>query len=372
MAVKLKHRWSISHNYLSGITFDAWWRLLRENRFAVDAAYWHRAAFVTLVSLLNSYYRHEEERLYRDAIEGVEIARPPLFILGHWRSGTTLLHYLLAQDTNQFAFANTYQVVNPYTFLSTEEVNSRRFAGLVPKTRPMDAMRLGFDTPQEDEFAPLLMTLYSLYLGITFPRHEEQYGRYLTFEGVPQSEVKQWQEAFLWFSKKLTLKYGRRLLFKSPPHTARIRLLLEMFPEARFVHIHRDPYRVFQSQRHYFDTATWYTYLQRPNTEQIDDGILRRYTALYDAFFADKSLIPTGHFCEVRFEDLETDPVNQVAQIYSALCLPGFDACRPKLQSYLASLAGYRKNDYKPLDDIRRDRVACEWARSFDTWNYAR
>ena len=64
-----------------------------------------------------------------------------MFILGHWRSGTTLLHYLLAQDAERFSFANTYQVVNPYTFLCTEETNTRRFARLVPSTRPMDNMR---------------------------------------------------------------------------------------------------------------------------------------------------------------------------------------------------------------------------------------
>ena len=75
MAGDLKHRWSLSHNYLSGITADAWWRLLRENGFSVDAAYWHRAAFVTLVSLLNSYYRRREDRLYREAIERARITQ---------------------------------------------------------------------------------------------------------------------------------------------------------------------------------------------------------------------------------------------------------------------------------------------------------
>jgi omega-hydroxy-beta-dihydromenaquinone-9 sulfotransferase len=372
MAGTLKHRWSLSHNYLSGITADTWWNLLRENRFGVDPAYWHRAAFVTVASLLNSYYRRKEKRLYRDAIDGVTISQPPLFILGHWRSGTTLLHYLLAQDTEQFAFANTYQVVNPHTFLSTEEVNSRRFAGMVPKTRPMDAMQLGFETPQEDEFAPLLLTLRSLYLGITFPRREDHYGRYLTFEGVPRAEVEEWQSALLWFAKKLTLKYGRLLLFKSPPHTARIHLLLELFPDARFVHVHRDPYRVFQSQRHYFDTATWYTYLQRPCVERIDEGILRRYTTLYDAFFADRHMIPDAHYCEVRFEELEADPAATVARIYDQLRLPGFDEFSPKLQSYVESLAGYRKNEYAPLDETSRHVVAQRWGRSFDVWNYTK
>ena len=121
-----------------GITAGDWLRLLRENRFAVDPAYWHRAAFISLVSLMNSAYRRKEDRLYRDKVEGVSVA-PPVFVIGHWRTGTTHLHNLLAQDSAQFAFANTYQVVNPHTFLCTEERNARRFAWLVPPKRPMAA-----------------------------------------------------------------------------------------------------------------------------------------------------------------------------------------------------------------------------------------
>jgi hypothetical protein len=372
MSVALKHRWSVSHNYLAGVTAGAWWRLLRDNRFAVDVPYWHRAVFISLASLINSYYRRREEKLYGEAIERTEISHPPLFILGHWRSGTTLLHYLLSKDDRQFAFANTYQVVNPYTFLCTEEVNSRRFARLVPKTRPMDNMALGFGTPQEDEFAPLLQTFLSLYLGITFPRHEDRYSRYLSFQGATPDEVQQWQEALLWFCKKLTYKYGRSLLLKSPPHTARIRLIRELFPDARFVHIHRDPYRVFQSQRHFFDTAIWHTYLQRPQVERIDQGILRRYNDLYDAFFADQAAIPPGNFHEVRFDDLERDPVGQIEQLYGALQLPGFDQFEPKLREYVRSLDGYRKNEYSRLDPDSRRQVADAWARSFDIWDYPR
>jgi hypothetical protein len=370
MAVKLKHRWSVGNNYLAGITAGSWWRLLRENRFAIDPAYWHRAAFITVASLLNSYYRRGEERRFGRAVERVEITQPPLFILGHWRSGTTLLHYLLAQDTSQFAFANTYQVVNPCTFLSTEEVNTRRFAGMVPPTRPMDNMELSFQTPQEDEFAPLLLTFRSLYLGISFPRRAEHYSRYLTFRDVPRAEIEQWQAGFIWFCKKLTLKYNRALLLKSPPHTARIRLLLEMFPNARFVHIHRNPYRVFQSQRHYFDTAMWYTYLQKPDPARTDEGILQRYTALYGAFFEDRPLIPEDRFCEICFDDLERDPVGEVRTIYENLSLPGFQEFEPQLKSYVASLSGYRKNDYPSLDERIRRRVAEAWTNSFEKWGY--
>ncbi len=147
---------------------------------------------------------------------------------------------LLYEGTRDCAFVlapagvvtNTYQVVNPLTFLCTEAVNSKRFARLVPPKRLMDNMELSFQTPQEDEFAPCLMTLRSLYVGISFARREDHYLRYLNFDGVDRDEIETWKAAFLWFLKKLTYKYRRGLLLKSPPHTARIRLLLEMFPEA--------------------------------------------------------------------------------------------------------------------------------------------
>jgi hypothetical protein len=290
--------------------------------------------------------------------------------VGHWRSGTTLLHNLLAQDEQHFAFANTYQVVNPHTFLTTEETNARRFAFLVPKRRPMDNMELSFQAPQEDEFALLLDCFRSLYLGITFPRREAWYARYLSFEGAPRSDIDAWKASLLRFARKLTLKYGRALLFKSPPHTARIRLLLEVFPHARFVHIHRDPYTVFRSTQHYFDTAIWYTYLQRPRRDAVDQGILDRYEALYARYFADRSLIPPGRLHEIRFADLERDPVGQVRGLYAALGLPGFAAFEPTLRRYADSLQGYRKNQYDELPSQLRHAVARQWRRSFEQWDY--
>lgn len=369
MPAALKHRWSLAQNYLAGITGGDWWRLLRENRFEVDACYWHRAAFITLASVMNSVHRAREDRRYAADVANIDVP-PPLFILGHWRSGTTHLHNLLSLDTDQFACANTYQVVNPHTFLTTEEINTRRFAWMVPDRRPMDNMRLSFDAPQEDEFAPCLMTLRSPYLGVSFPRHDEYYARYLTFRDAAPEEVEAWKSALLLFLRKLTFKYRQPLVLKSPPHTARIRLLLGMFPEARFVHIHRHPIDVFQSFRHYFDTAGWHTYLQRPDVDAIDYRIIRRYTALHDAYFEERSLIPKGQFHELSFSDLDRDPVGQVRRMYEALGLDGFDRLAPKLEHEVAALAGYRKNSFPPLDPGTCDKIIHAWQRSFAEWGY--
>ena len=369
MAAKLKHRWSVGNNYLAGITFGDWLRLLRENRFRVDPPYWHRALVVTLLSGVNSFHRRREQALFSDEIAATTVP-PPLFILGHWRSGTTHLHNLLAQDSTQFAFPNTYQVTNPHTFLLTEETQSRRFARMVPEKRPMDEMALSFQAPQEDEFAPCLMSLRSLYLGITFPRNESAYERYLTFDAVPQEEIDEWKNALMRFLRKVTLKYQRPLILKSPPHTARIRLLLELFPDARFVHIHRNPYEVFQSCRHYYDTATWYSYLQRPDLDGIDDGIIRRYTRLHDAFFAQRGLIPEGRFHEIRYDDLERNPMEEIQLLYERLSLDGFGSCKPRLEAYLQTVSAYRKNQFPALDQATRERIATAWKRGFDEWQY--
>lgn len=346
-----------------------WWRVLRENQFAVAPTYWHRGALVTLTSILNSCGRWRENRRYAQEIEETEI-KSPIFILGHWRSGTTHLHNLLTQDTERFAYPNTYQVVNPYTFLTTENINTKLFAGLVPKTRLMDNMAMGFELPQEDEVAPCLMTGLSPYLGICFPKREAEYERFLTFEDATDEEVAAWKDAMRWFVKKLTFKYQKPIILKSPAHTARIDLLLDAFPNARFVNIHRNPYHVFRSTVHYFDTAVWYSYLQLPDRSKVVDTILIRYQNTCGAFFDQRSNIPAGRFHELSYDELERDPVGAVEGIYAGLSLGDFEAARPELEDYVSTLAEYKKNTYDDLDPETKELVAEKWARSFEEWGY--
>lgn len=370
MDSKLQHRWSIGHNYLTGITFGKWCKLLAQNGFQISPAYLHRAVAITVASVFNSGFAAIEAARFGAAIERVQITRPPLFVLGHWRSGTTLLHELLAQDTDQFQFPNTYQVVNPYTFLTTQNFATKTMAWMLPETRPMDNMALKFTSPQEDEFAPLLMTLTSLYLGVSFPNRAAHYDRYMTFRDVDRAEVDAWKSAFVQFCKKVSLNDPRALLIKSPPHTARIRTILEMFPDARFIHIHRDPYRVFQSQRHFFNTAGWYTYLQRPDLGAIDEGILCRHEAMYDAYYEDLPLVAKDRIVDIRFDDLEADPVGVIGTAYAHLSLNGFNGFEPKLRTYVDSLNGYRKNDFTDLDPATKAIVASRWTRSFAVGGY--
>ena len=351
-----------------GLTFSDWRRLLWDNRYAVEPRYFLRALQITLLSLRASRWRSKELERYGSRIAQAEIL-PPLFVLGHWRNGTSLIHDLLSLDP-QFAYANLFQITHPHTCLSLESRVEKALAGQSPVKRPMDNMEVTFRSPGEDEMALAILSLCSPLIAWSFPKRQEHYDRYLTFRNVPPEELEEWKEIFLNYMKKLTLRYGRPLLLKSPPHTGRVRILLELLPRSRFVHVYRNPYVVFRSTQHLHRTAIAATQLQTPRAGEADEGILRRYREMYEAYFEEKHLIPPGQLCEIRFEDLEQDLIGNVRRVYETLNLTGFAEVLPKLEEYVASHRGYKKNKYDPLPEPIRQRVAQEWRRSFEEWGY--
>jgi hypothetical protein len=347
-------RW-LGPGLLGGITLGDWIRVLRDNRFDVSPS--------SSLRLLYESWR------YGSRLQDVAIP-PPVFILGHWRGGTTHLHNLLTID-ERFAFANNYQALYPHIFLSTEAMSARWIEFLMPRRRPMDNVEWNMRSPQEDEFALCILTAKSPCMGWIFPRRRDHYDRYLTLRSVSRREVTQWQEAFTLFLRKLTWKYDRTLVLKSPPHTGRIRLLLQMFPQARFVHIHRNPFDVFQSSRKTFQVNGELQRVQSARQGDMDAWVLRQYREMYDAFFSERGLIPEGHFHEVGFEELERDPIGQVQRIYEALSLPEFGPAEPALRRYVDSIAGYRRNEFPELPADLRARIAAEWRPCFEAWGYS-
>ena len=95
--------------------------------------------------------------------------------------------------------------------------------------------------------------------------------RYFGFgPDCPPADKRRWEASFLFFMKKLTLRHGHKpLLVKSPVHTARVPLLLNLFPGATFIYCHRNPYEVFQSSAHMACTYYPFCYLNRPTEEDV-------------------------------------------------------------------------------------------------------
>ena len=352
-----------------GITTGDWLRLLAHNGFRVPPRFWARITFSTLVSLLNTAWYYSAEATLSRRVAGQKVL-PPVFILGHWRSGTTHLHNLLSVDA-RFAYPKFAQIMIPKTFLTGEPVLWAASHMLLPRARMgVDAMAMSPDVPWEEEFALGIMTLMSPYMGWVFPQRACHYDRFLTFREATDREVEIWKAAFVLFLKKLTWRFQRPLILKSPPNTGRIKLILEMFPDARFVHIHRDPYVVYQSTRRLHIKSWEYCALQATDESVVHDRVIRQYQELMGAFFEEKHLIPADRFCEVSYDDLEKDPIGLLSNIYEQLHFPAFPAVEPAVREYVKSVSEYQKNTHADLPADVRDEISQKWRRSFDEWKY--
>lgn len=352
-----------------GLTFRKWLQVVRENHWSIPWRFWPRAMMLTAASLGNSLSAWIEDRRFAKQIEAVRI-QPPLFILGHWRSGTTHLHNLLSVD-DRFAVPNFYQVVYPHGFLASERLNKPWLGVFLPKERQIDRVTHGFDMPAEDEFAIANQCTLSCYISWMFPRRIDHYDRYLTLRDVPAEEIAVWKSALEQFLKRLTVRHhGKMLVLKSPPHTCRIKLLLEMFPEARFIHIHRHPFEIFPSTKKMTETIVRWAQLQPFNHSILEDRIIRQYKEMYEAYFEQRSLIPEGRLFELSFDQLKREPLETLKQIYTSLNLPDFEVAEPKIRKYLASIADYKQSGHKPIDPRLANRLATEWHRAFAEFGY--
>jgi hypothetical protein len=353
-----------------GMRFSTWVRELVRNRMAISPSRIPMVAAITGFTALNSVLAGLDRVVYGRQVRKVEIARSPLFILGHWRAGTTFLHELLIRDPAHTYFT-TYQCFTPHHFVLTERWVTPWAGVFVPERRPMDNMAAGWDRPQEDEFALQSLGVPTPYLSVMFPNRGEAYPEYLSLRELPAVERERWKSELLEFCKRATFRDDRRLVIKSPAHTARVRTLLEMFPDARFVHIARDPYALYRST-----LALWRSLNAEEGLQVVrDDHWLRPFVVdslerMYDAYLSDRELLSSDQLVELRYEDLVDDPKAQLRDIYQRLDLGDFARVEPALDAHLAEVKNYRTNRHS-IDDDARDVIRRRWSRYFEEFGYA-
>lgn len=351
-----------------GCDFFGWMRLLIRNRLDVEWPYAYIALIDTVASMVNTSLRYVEEAWYGRRLAAVEV-KPPIFILGHWRTGTTLLHEILSLDPAHTA-PTTYECFSPNHFLLTEKRFTRWLGFLVPQRRPMDNMAFGWNRPQEDEFALCNLGVPSPYLSIAFPKRPPQYPEYADLAAVSLKERQRWKQALLRFLQKITLLRPRRIVLKSPLHTCRVPVLLELFPEARFVHLVRNPYAVYASTLGLWKALSASQGLQRPTYAGLEESVLGTFRRMHDRLEATRHLVDPSRFYELRYEDLIRDPRGEIRGLYSHLGLDTFEALKPALDSYLSEVADYRPNRHR-LAAAERAEVDRRWAPYFEKHGYA-
>jgi len=363
------------HPFIFG-SFRSWLKVLWENK-SIDRKFIPRVLFVTLVSLLTSPLRIYESLRFGRTVKKTVVHPSPIFIIGHWRSGTTHLHNILVRDKN-LGCVSMWQAFAPGLCLIDERLLKNPFNKIAQKmhpTREIDNIPLSLDNPEEEDLAIANMSPYSYLHMYSFPRRASYYfERYITnFDALPKSIRTEWGKYYLTMMRKATLKAGgRRLVIKNCADSARIKPLLELFPDAKFIHIYRNPYNIFRSTQHLYRVVMERTQLQEVGQGEHENWVLRFYSQLMQKLLADKSLIPAGNLVEVRYEDLDKEPLAQLHKVYETLGLPGFAEAEPAFRAYLDSISGYQKLAHKQLDDSAITKINRNWQFAFDALGYKR
>src|SRR5262249_42416591 len=135
----------------SSCSLPALLRLLARNHYAADRSrrfLMLRAIVESGVSTAAGFW---QQFRFGSEVRRTTLSEPPLFVLGHWRSGTTFLHDLLALDP-RYTYPNTYECFMPLHFLLSEDFMTSREPSEVGH-RGSDNVPAGWRRPQEDEFA---------------------------------------------------------------------------------------------------------------------------------------------------------------------------------------------------------------------------
>jgi hypothetical protein len=230
----------------------------------------------------------------------------------------------------------------------------------LPKKRPQDDVPVGFDRPQEEEFAMMMLGEGTPYLTHAWPRFGPADTDYLDFKTVPEPEQKKWADAYMWFYRRLALKHGGKpLVMKTPANAARLKLLSKLFPDARYIYISRNPLKVFPSTvklwRALYSTQGLHN---PPNLDPwLDDYVLDMFARLTEDFEADKHLIPKDKLIELRYEDLVKDPIAKLRDLYVKLKIGDFESARPRMQAYLDAQDDHRVSEYEMPAELKRKVV---------------
>jgi len=369
------YRWEIKLFLLMGMPVSQFLSFCIKN--GVDPVFWHRALYATYMSVLNSlFWIPKEKKNFPDSeVQATEIKKAPVFVLGHFRSGTSLLQELMNKDENLVA-PSVFQCYTPTYFLYREDYMYSKF-NYIKVRRPMDRMRVTLSSAFEDEFALANISGISPYMGAIFPNQFKNYERFLTFKNATDEEVDTWKRGAMWFYKKVMYRHkdssDKRLLLKSPAHTARIKLILEMFPNAKFIHISRNPYDIYKStfQLHHKLLIQWC--LQRPTLEHehVAGIILNHFKEMYEAYFEQVSMIPEGNLTTCTFADLMQCPSKALAKMYEELDLPDYEKLRPQIEEYEnGAQKKFKLNKHSDIPESEKLEIQKQWGPYFKAFGY--
>src|SRR5438067_5968455 len=286
-----------------------------------------------IVQMLCSRLQMEQDRQLYPDIARQEISEP-LFIVGLPRSGTTLLHHLVAADPEHRS-PLMWEVMSPSP--PTPAIEKRRiqratqscnfFNWLAPTFRYVHAV--GAELPQEciGLMAPTFMSdqFDAMYY---VPSYRAWFFR---------QDLRPAYEYHRRFLQHLQVRRSaRRWVLKAPTHMFALPILLDLYPDALFIQTHRAPLDAMAS------VSSLITILRRVFSDAVDPQTVCREAIDYwsktlDRFLQERGRLAEHRICDVDYVEIRRDPLMAVRRIYAHFGWSLFPKIEQRMRRALAS-----------------------------------
>ena len=353
---------------IAGMRLSRFIKLIMKNGMSLYPKYLVRFLFLLQNGVWASIFYRKEKKLYAAKIKKHQLPDNPIIIIGHWRTGSTFLHQLLALD-DHLVTANVFQASIPDSFLTSRKSYEPIMGRALKGTRPMDQVKLSMDEPLEDEYALIRLSGYSPLEGLIFPKTEDYFlNEYPGFLPQDSKKLTEWKEALINFYKKMSLENNKTILIKNPFHSFRIKVLNEIFPNARYIHIIRHPHKVVPSSIRMWDIVGTQNAMNPKWKKPRIKDTAELLEKMLNAIDADLKTLPKERYCEIKFEDLEKNPINEIKAVYKHLNVQFSEHFEKQLSNFLISVKEYKKNKYNiPEDDrLEINHILKTWMREKD------
>lgn len=369
MAKKQDEEYEVNDHQLSVSSVRTLYKLVKDNK--IDKKYRGRLYKILVWTILTQPLHFLQKALIYPKLKAIDFDKtPPIFVLGHWRSGTTHLHYLLARDP-QLGYLTNYQGLFMRMSFVGKGWMDKIVDHFMPETRPQDNILMTAYEPAEEEQPLTNLTYASGMQSFFFPKNRSYHDKYNLFKGISDEEKKEWQKKYKYMLKLISLENkGKPILLKNPHNTGRVKELLELFPKARFIFLHRNPFDVYLSTRHLYKKMIQTQFLQEFSDEEVIERILYAYSSTLTKYLDERALIPKDQLVEISFNELEENGLETTEKIYKSLGLPNYKIAKPEFEKYLKDLKNYKKNKFKKIDPAIEARIKSEWKFAFEEWNY--
>jgi hypothetical protein len=330
---------------LYGIRLKKLFRLIKNHGFSFHFPYLLRFLLLLQNAVWASLFYKIEKFRYKNLIKATPLPDEPIIIIGSWRTGSTYLHQLLQHDPNR-TVPTYFQVHLPDSFLVSVKYYKPIMKFLMSKKahRPFDNVSVCADEPQEDEFAILKMCGQSPLMKLIYPDPNNFFLLNFDHYELSGKDYEEWASAMVEFCKKINIYTSKQIILKNPFHSLRIKTLRRLFPKAKFIHIYRHPYNVIPSSINMWNIVgpqnamiPGFVPATIENTVKVFDNVL-------NYIHQNTNDLPEESYCEIKYENLEENPVEEIKKAYKQLGLPFSEALENSIHMHHSK--NFVKNKY--------------------------